>query len=211
VVRSDADERRQNDAFSDLTAMIFDPQTQPDGIAFLLDGLSFEPRTRLVRRLAGRAQCALYEKVDGFASVALVDLVPASCKDHEEVRHLGRNTLPAFRLFEKRFCRMPGEVASAPDCLAGYNDQTMAPITGPGYFLARNDVGRGEVLIDYGRLPESRPAAWPEIRSNQSGLARFVYGSMVDRLRRVSQHVTIGSALRNGRELGSYFVLSRMD
>jgi hypothetical protein len=34
---------------------------------------------------------------------------------------------------------------------------------------------------------------------------------MVDRLRRVSEHVTIGSAARNGRELGSYFVLSRAD
>ena len=49
------------------------------------------------------------------------------------------------------------------------------------------------------------------IRSNESGLARFVYGFMVDRLRRVSRDVTIGSAARNGRELGSYFVLSRED
>jgi len=211
VVISDADERSENDDFSDLTTMIFDAQTRPDAIAVLLDGLSFEPRTRLVRRLGGRAQRALYEKVEGFACLQLVDLVPAGRKDYEEVRHLGRNTLPAFRLFEKRFCRMPGQVASAPDWLAGYNHQTMALITGPGYFLARDDVDRGEVLIDYGRLPESRPEAWPEIRSNESGLARLVYGFMVDRLRRVSQYVTIGSALRNGRELGSYFVLSRLD
>ncbi len=211
VVISDADERRENDAFSDLTTMIFDAETRPDGIAILLDGLPCEARTRVVRRLGAKAQRALYEKVDGFASVQLVDLVPASRTDHEEVRHLGRNTLPAFRIFEKRFCRLPGSVASAPDSLAGYNDQTMAPITGPGYFLARNDVDRDEVLIDYGRLPESHPEAWPEIRSNESGLARFVYGFMVDRLRRVSEHVTIGSAVRNGRELGSYFVLSRLD
>jgi hypothetical protein len=34
---------------------------------------------------------------------------------------------------------------------------------------------------------------------------------MVDRLRRVSEHVTIGSAARKGRDLGSYFVLCRVD
>jgi hypothetical protein len=189
--------------------LIADVASRPDAIADLLDGLSAEGRTRLVRRLGGRAQRALYEKVDGFASLRLADLVPPGSQDCEEVRHLGRNTLPVFRIFEKRFCRLPGAVASAPDCLAGYNHQAMAPITGPGYFLARNDAERNEVLIDYGRLPGSRPDAWPEIRSNESGIARFVYGFMVDHLRRVSEHVTIGSAVRNGRELGSYFVLSR--
>ena len=34
---------------------------------------------------------------------------------------------------------------------------------------------------------------------------------MVDRVRRVSEHVTIGSASRKGRELGSWFVLTRAD
>ncbi len=211
VVVSDAEERSDNEAFSDLTSMIFETETRPDGIAALLDGLPCEARARVVRRLGRKAQRVLYQKVDRFASVQLVDLVPASREDHEEVRHLGRNTLPAFRIFEKRFCRLPGTVASAPDRLAGYNDQAMAPITRPGYFLARNDVDRAEVLIDYGRLPESCPDAWPGIRSNETGLARFVYGFMVDRLRRVSEHVTIGSAMRNGRELGSHFVLSRLD
>jgi hypothetical protein len=32
---------------------------------------------------------------------------------------------------------------------------------------------------------------------------------MVDTLRRVSEHVTIGSAARNGRDLGSWFILCR--
>jgi len=31
----------------------------------------------------------------------------------------------------------------------------------------------------------------------------------VDRLRRVSEHVTIGSAIKNGREIGSWFLLCR--
>ena len=53
--------------------------------------------------------------------------------------------------------------------------------------------------------------AWPEVQSNERGLSRFVYGFMVDRLRRVSEHVTIGSAARKGKEMGSYFVLTRDD
>jgi hypothetical protein len=137
--------------------------------------------------------------------------VPPNHGDLEEVRHLGRNTLPAFRIFEKRFCRLPGSDAASPGQLAGYNFQTMSPVTGPGYFMARDDTEHGEVLVDYGRLPEARPEAWPEVRSNERGLSRFIYGFMVDRLRRVSEHVTIGSAARKGREMGSYFVLSRLD
>ena len=49
------------------------------------------------------------------------------------------------------------------------------------------------------------------MRSNERGLSRFVYGFMVDRVRRVSEHVTIGSAARKGKEMGSYFVLTRDD
>jgi hypothetical protein len=58
-------------------------------------------------------------------------------------------------------------------------------------------------------VPNEKPSDWPEIRSNERGLSRFVYGFMIDRLRRVSEHVTIGSAARNGKDLGSYFILSR--
>ena len=72
-------------------------------------------------------------------------------------------------------------------------------------------VRRLEILVDYGRLPESRPESWPEIRSNERGLSRFVYGFMVDTVRRVSIHVTIGSAARKGRDMGSYFVLCRAE
>jgi hypothetical protein len=174
----------------------------------LFDGLSAELRAALVRRLTRREQKALYQKVEGFAPLALVDLVSASL---EEVRHLGFHKLPAFRIFEKRFCRPVGQDPASPTALAGYNFQTMSPVTGPGYFLAAEDPDRPEILVDYRRLPEATPPNWPPVRSNERGLARFVYGFMVDRLRRVSEHVTIGSAARNGRELGSYFALTRAD
>lgn len=194
---------------AELEALVRDPATRPRAIAELLDALPAGPRTAAVRGLSRRAQRTLYEKVRDFAPVELRELVPPDRGALETVRHLGRNTLPAFRIFEKRFCRLPGTAAEAPDVLAGFNFQALSGLTGPGYFLAVADPERPEVLVDYRRLPATRPADWPEIRSNETGLARFVYGFMVDRLRRVSRDVTIGSAARRGRELGSYFVLSR--
>ena len=203
--------REESELLGELESMIADRAVAPDRIARLLDGLSGELRPRVVRRLGRGAQRGLYEKVEGQAALALVDLVPPHCGDLESVRHLGRNTLPAFRIFEKRFCRLPGEDPASPKSLAGYNFQALSKLTGPGYFMARQDPERAEVLVDYTQLPELRPPDWPAIRSNEGGLARFVYGFMVDRLRRVSEHVTIGSAFRRGRALGSYFVLSRSE
>ncbi len=192
-----------------LKSMISDKGVNPAAIADLLDKLADALRPRVVRDLGRRDQQALYAKVEGFASLRLVDLVPPTRSDLEEVRHLGRNSLPAFKIFEKRFCRLPGSPSDSPEALAGYNFQAMSPVTGPGYFMAREDAKTGEILVDYSRLPDQKPLGWPEIRSNERGLSRFVYGFMVDRLRRVSEHVTIGSAARKGKDLGSYFILSR--
>jgi hypothetical protein len=36
-----------------------------------------------------------------------------------------------------------------------------------------------------------------------------VYGFLVDTLRAVSEHVTIGSAARKGKDMGSWFILCR--
>jgi hypothetical protein len=201
----------ENEAEAALKSMISDAAVQSPTIAALLDGLSGENRAAVVRRLGRRDQKALYRKVEGFAPLELIDLVPANRSDLEQVRHLGRNSLPLFTIFEKRFCRLPDSAPDRPEALAGYNFQTMSPVTGPGYFMARDDPKTREVLVDYHRLPDQKPADWPPIRSNESGLSRFVYGFMIDRLRRVSKHVTIGSAARNGQDLGSYFVLCRSD
>lgn len=194
---------------AELESFAVDPAVRPGAIAALLDALPAPLRTAVVRGISRRAQRALYEKVRGFGAVELRDLVPPDRGDLETVRHLGRNTLPAFTLFEKHFCRLPGASRTAPQALSGFNFQALSGLTGPGYFIAVADLDRAEVLVDYRRLPTVRPESWPPIRSNETGLARFVYGFMVDRLRRVARDVTIGSAARRGRELGSYFVLSR--
>jgi len=193
----------------ELRALATATPVEPRAIARLLDGLEHAPRVAAVRSLGRREQRRLYAAVEGFLPLRLADLVPASTADLLPVRHFGRNTLPAFTLFEKRFCRPSGQDREKPGELWGYNHQSTAWATGPGYFVASQDPGRPEVLIDYTRVPAGRAEGWPELRPNERGLARLVYGFMVDRLRRVSEHVTIGSAARRGRELGSWFALCR--
>ena len=210
AIEGDSD-RVENEAGAAFRAMISDSGVAAATLSKFLDELDETTRTRVVRGLGRRHQQALYGKVEGFAPLGLVDLVPPARSDLEEVRHLGRNSLPAFKIFEKRFCRLPGNRPDAPETLAGYNFQAMSPVTGPGYFVARDDTKTREVLVDYHLLPDQKPSDWPPIRSNERGLSRFVYGFMIDRLRRVSKHVTIGSAARNGRDLGSFFVLNRAD
>lgn len=182
---------------------------KPMEIAGLLDALGSAERIRAVRSLGRAEQRRLYDAVRGAAAVRLVDLVPPATPDLVAVRHYGRNTLPLFTHFEKRFARPPGENAASPRRLVGFNFQTMSPVTGPGYFVAYEDAARGEVQIDYRETPTQTPADWPPVRPNDRGLGRLVYGNMVDTLRRVSEHVTIGSAARGGKDLGSWFVLCR--
>jgi hypothetical protein len=201
--------REGANAAAELKARLAEHPTRPPAISDLLDGLTHDQRVDAVRSLGRSEQRRLYEAVDGFRPVRLEHLVPPSVQDFVPVRHYGKNTLPLFTHFEKRFCRPRGEDAVKPGALYGFNFQTMAPVTGPGYFVAREDPDRPEVWVDYNDVPPEHPEGWPEIRRNERGLSRFVYGFMVDTLRGVSEHVTIGSAARNGKDLGSWFILCR--
>jgi hypothetical protein len=192
-------------AFGDLLRGDVDPVA----VASLLDGLTHDDRVTAIRSVERREQRNLFEAVAGFRPLHLTDLVGSDVRDLRTVRHYGKNTLPLFSHFEKRFCRAPGASPDAPREHCGFNVQTMQPVTGPGYFVAVEDPERDEVLVDYRRLPSAKPSDWPEIRTNERGLSRFVYGFMVDTLRRVSEHVSIGSAARKGKDLGSWFILCR--
>jgi hypothetical protein len=192
-----------------LIALLRETPIKSLEVARLLDGFSPSERVAAIRSVGRNEQRRLYAASEGFAPVRLVDLVPPDTADLATVRHYGLNTLPAFRRFEKRFCRPRGADPAAPTELFGFNFQALAPVTGPGYFVAVESEARSEVLIDYRRVPAEAPPGWPPVKRNESGLSRFVYGFMVDTLRRVSEHVTIGSAARNGRDLGSWFLLCR--
>jgi hypothetical protein len=189
---------------SGLRALLAEPSGNARAIAKFLDSLAHAERVAAIRGL-GRPQLqALFARVEGFAELDIDDLVPRGTPDYLPVRHFGQNSLPAFTHFEKRFYRM-----TDPAAVGGANFQTFAPLTGPGYFVAARDPARPEVLIDYRRLPPRAPAGWPSVRGNEAGVSRLVYGFMVDRLRRVSEHVSIGSASRHDKPVGAYFVLCR--
>ena len=194
---------------SELAARLAETPLRMKELASLLDGATHDERVRWVHATSRADQRRLWQAAEGFLPLALADLVPPQRADGETVRHFGKNTLPAFTHFEKRFCRPAGQDAQRPTALYGFNFQSLAWLTGPGYYVAHADPVLPEVLIDYRELPPAAPVGWPPLRRNEVGAARFVYGFMVDRLRRVSEHVTIGSAARNGRDLGSWFLLTR--
>jgi hypothetical protein len=174
-------------------------------IAAFLDGLGRAERLEAIRALSGpRLQGRLYRAVESAPRVTMADFVPPDAPPLREVIFEGKNSLAAFTLFQKRFCRPP----RGRDGLWGYNHQALAWLTGPGYFVVHEDGSRG-AAIDYRDVPPEKPPTWPEVKPNDRGLSRFVYRDMVDYMRRVSRDVFIGSAHRDGKELGNYFVLCR--
>jgi len=112
----------------------------------------------------------------------------------------GRNSLRLFTRFEKWF-------AQQDHAIVGCNRHALSPLIGPGYFTVRND-GSPMLEFDYSTVPAEAPPGWPVIKQN-SGLARPVYGDLLDKVVWISPDVLIGAAFRGGSPLGSYFVLVR--
>ena len=181
-----------------------------DGLEILFNAASPEHRLTAVRSFKPRQQRRLFDAAAG-RPVTTTDIVADGTPPLTEVIHEGQNTLPAFRSFQKRFC-LPSEEHRPTDrrVLWGYNHQTFSGITGPGYFVAYDDPENAEVVIDYRELPPERPEQWPPILTNSARLGRFVYAGMVDRLRRVSDHVTIGRAYKK-KPMNAFFTLVRTD
>lgn len=186
-------------------------------VAALLDGLLPEERIAAARSVPGKLQARLFEAAAKAEPLKLDDMVPAGTPPMKTVRHYGRNSLPLFTKFEKRFCRPEAGTGTGTGTgtkLYGYNHQTMSFITGPGCYVAY-DGPAGEVLVDYRELPEKVPEGWPKVKPNDKGLGKLVWKNMVDHLRRVSKHVSIGRAFRGApgaeKPEPNYFILCRED
>lgn len=179
-----------------------------ESIAAYLDGLNDDERVLEARRLTPAAQRSLWS-LTADTQLTLENFVPEQASALASVRHFGRNTLPLFKMFEKRFCRPPKDSDSKG--LWGYNEGSTRAAVGPGYFVCRYTDGdpRGSVVIDYTLTPGGKSADWPDISSNKKGLSRFVYFGMQDFMRQVSDHVTIGRAYVKGKETNNFFVLCR--
>jgi len=174
----------------------------------VLDGLGHEGRVHAIRGWSKKRQAALFEAAKGYQPLGLDFLVPASMGPLTEVIHDGQNTLPVFSHFQKRFMKLEGEESP----IGGYNHQTLSGLTGPGYFVATLGDGEheGELAIDYTKLPKHKPASWPAIEPNTGGLGSLVYGGMIDYLRGISAHVSIGRAYK-GKAMDAWFALVRKD
>ena len=195
--------------------MIRDDTVSIHKIADFLDRMTEPDRRAAVDGLGRADQRQLYRKAADAPPIDLEHFVPDEVGDRDPVNHLARNTLPLpprHRRFRKCFCR-PDD---GNDRLFGYNEAPSRGLLGPGYFVAvpTEDVSawalRGGVVIDYFQTPD-KPVAdgWPTVVPNTIGLQRFVYNGTRDFMRRVSSHVSIGSAYKGEKSLDHYFILCR--
>lgn len=175
-----------------------------EAIAAHLDGLTPYQRNQDVLALSGKEVGKLYEAVKGAPRLTQEEIVPKG--ERGTVIFEGRNSLPAFSSFQKRFARVG-------DAIVGYNHQTMSPLTGPGFFVVRDatpgEVVSDELWFDYTVPPPRVPPGFPAFKPNDSGFSRLVYGNMKDFCRRVASGVLVGKAFKKGKPEGSFFALTR--
>ncbi|WP_156040684.1 hypothetical protein [Chondromyces apiculatus] len=169
-----------------------------------LDALSPEERVEAALAVTGKWVGRLYEAMEGSPLSSLDELAPPA--ETGVIIYEGRNSLPLFSRFQKRFTRMGSSIV-------GYNHQTMSFVTGPGYFVVKPPSGTApapeELYFDYTEPPPGEPAGWPAYKPNTAGFSRAVYADMKDYMRRVARGVIVGKAYKKGIDQGAYFSLSR--
>ena len=184
-----------------LRTLLARPGVQITDIVDHLKSLGPAERVREATDIGRRQQSLLWKLADKGAPLTPEDFVPADAAPLAPFPFEGQNSLPLFRTFRKVFYRQ------ADGSIGGYNDSSVGPIVGPGYYILRfDDTG---CYVDYTSLPTTAPAGWPAIVTNERGVSQLVYGFMKDYLRRVHDKVVIGRAYKRGRETPNYFMLAR--
>lgn len=181
------------------------------GLSTFLNGLTHEQRVSEIQKITGqRRQVALYDALKGFRALDVKFFVPDNVPSLKPVHHIGWNSMPpGVRAFEKIMLRP----ADGSQEMWGFNEGRTRPLIGPGYFILEDcaDVP-GEVDVNYYKVPDKKPiVAWPEVKPNTSGLQMLVYANMIDRMRGISDHVTLGRAIRKGKLTNNCFFLVRKD
>jgi hypothetical protein len=199
-------------------SVLLDPLDLPR-LTQVLDELGHLGRLDTVRGWDGETMAKLYEALKGYQPLTLDYFVPPEIPPLTEVIHHGKNSLPAFTHFQKRFCK-PDD-ATRHD-LWGYNHNPalVTWFAGAGYYVA-HDWEPGEIVVDYTLIPPKKPDAWPDaVARNDRGIGpRAVYGNMVDIMRGLSKHVSVGRARRckqagkpeSSEWMDAWFVLCRED
>jgi hypothetical protein len=197
----------------DLTVLL-EPTINMARLESVLDELGHSGRLATVHGWERKDLTRLFDAAKGHHALTLEHFVPSSIGPLTEVIHHGKNSLPVFTHFQKRFTRPEGELGATE--LWGFNRQANEPFTGPGYFVVHADWEgaehvAGEVAIDYRTLPKGKVTAWPDVVPNSARLGRFVYDGMVDVMRGISKNVSIGRAWKGGKWMDAWFALCRED
>jgi len=175
-----------------------------EAIARHLDSLSPSDRVEQVTNVGHGLVGRLYEAVAGAEPLALTDFVPEG--ETGTVIFEGKNSLPAFTRFQKRFARVGNDIV-------GYNHQLMSVVTGPGYFVVRpptaGEPHSDELFFDYTVDAPGVPGGWPAFVANDVALSRLVYMNMKDYCRRVAKGVLVGKAYKLDKAQNAFFTLTK--
>ncbi len=173
-------------------------------ISAALDGATHDQRVNWMRGLGRRELSAMW-------TLSLKEGLPLgldylAAPPDTTVIHEGQNSLPAFTRFQKRF-----HIPSTTGAAQGYNHNpgSISWFTGPGHFSARV-IDERCLHIDYVVMPPSVPSDFPPLVDNASGSRKLVFGNMIDLLRRVSAHCTIGRGVKHGKDMSAWFMLTRV-
>lgn len=196
-------------AQDDFRALVDDSASSYSQIHAFLSGLSVAERCDAIYGVGGvKRQARLFELAKEAAPLTLDQLIPPDRAPLDPVICYGKNSLPMFTSFQKRFCRAAAD--DPRDVLYGYNHHVFGWATGPGYYLAKNvDHELGGVAVDYYQVPTQKPASWPAIKDNSILRSRAVYYQMIDYLRPLAEGIYIGRAVIREKITNNYFLLSR--
>ena len=129
-----------------------------------LDGLDHAGRMEAMGSTSKAEQKRLWDLAADAAPITLEHFVPEGVPARREVIHHGRNTLPVFRSFQKRFARPEDGSRRA----FGYNEGGTRPLIGPGYFVGG----------DASACPGAARSQWVVIRTQACGLRQRSIASM---------------------------------
>jgi len=171
-----------------------------------LDSLAHPDRVDQVMALGNKEQRKLWELAEKSKPLTLEYLLPRDAEPLQYFPFEGKNSLPAFKRFQKVF------YLDLDRNVCGYNNAWIGWLVGPGYYMTQMNpkAPEYEIQVDYTRIPTEHPEGWPEIKSNDVFPTMFVYGGTKDNLRWVSKDVVIGRAYKMGEDpMPNWFVLCR--
>jgi hypothetical protein len=197
---------------TELRDLLANDRVDMDRVSAHLDGLSSAQRKAESLALGRSEQRRLFDAAQGFRAMTLEDMVPKDVPAMKEVPHHGKNTLPipGATRFAKVCVRPDGPEEESGE-IWGYNRNSalLETVVGPGYYVCHAHHVKGELLVNYLRVPPRKPSHWPPILRNDQRLSFFVYNGTQDVLRGVSKHVSIGRAQKGGSWLPAWFILCR--